>query len=67
MVVLMYVQVYGAAGRGDLAVVRSLIEEQARDVNEKDGVRYLWLWCHLSIDALTHAYICVCISMETLH
>ena len=30
-----------AAERGDLAAGRSLIEEQGRDVNEKDDVRYI--------------------------
>ena len=30
-----------AAERGDLAAGRSLIEEQGRDVNEKDDVRYV--------------------------
>ena len=41
----MHVQVCDAAWEGDLAAVRSLIEEQGKDVNEKDRVRYLCLRC----------------------
>ena len=36
---MMDVQAVDAARRGDLAAVRSLIEEQGKDVNEKRHVR----------------------------
>ena len=36
-------QLLTAAARGNLAAVRSLVEEQERDVEEKDWVRYLLL------------------------
>ena len=34
-------KVCGAAERGDLAAVRSVVENSGGDVNEKRGVRYV--------------------------
>ena len=41
--VIIVAQLCDTAERGDLAAVRSLVEEQGRDVNEKGRVRYLKL------------------------
>ena len=65
---LMHEQVSVAVRRGDLAAVRSLIEEQGKDVNEKDWVSYLWLRCDQWPDGcVTRAYIRECIRIDTLH
>ena len=67
--VLMSVELGDAARRGDLAAVRSLIEEQGKDVNEKDQVS---LRCH-SLNQLTvsshirHMHEHISIATDTLH
>ena len=52
--VIIVAQLSIAAGRGDLAAVRSLVEEQGRNVNEKGRVRYLLLFVTSILEVFVH-------------